>query len=91
MKRAGLVVAAAAMVPMAASGQAGDAAYCNALAQKYQAYVGNAASGGSRGAPTLDAQVAIEQCKSNPAGAIPVLEGKLRDARIDLPVRPAPK
>jgi hypothetical protein len=77
-----------AVLPMAAVGQTSDQNYCNALSQKYQAYVGNMNTGRSPRSGTLDAQLAIEQCKSgNTAAAIPVLEKKLRDARVDLPPR----
>jgi hypothetical protein len=87
MKRA-WIVAVAILLPQGVAGQTGDQTYCNALSQKYQAYVGNLTMGRSPSAGALDAQVAIEQCKTgNTAAAIPVLEKKLRDARIDLPPR----
>jgi hypothetical protein len=42
--------------------------------------------GRSAGSGTIDASVAIAQCRDgNTASGIPVLEKKLRDARIDLP------
>jgi hypothetical protein len=82
------ILAVAALLPTVAAGQTSDQNYCNALAQKYQAYVGNMSVGRSPNPGTLDAQVAIEQCKAgNTAAAIPVLEKKLRDARVDLPPR----
>jgi hypothetical protein len=63
-----------------------DAAYCQALAEKYATYVGAGAnSRWRRGASDVDAGVAISECHDgNPGPAIPVLEQKLRDSRIDL-------
>lgn len=74
-------------LPMAASAAPDDAAYCKALAEKYENLVVN--RGGARGATQsgVETSVALDQCKNgNPAG-IPVLEQKLRDLRIDLPSR----
>ncbi len=46
------------------------------------------AVGRSPGAGTIDGTVAIEQCKAgNTAAGIPVLERKLREAKVDLPAR----
>lgn len=74
------------MVPAMAFAQMSDADYCSALTQRYQTYVYNAAT--SRNPPSPDAENAIAQCKAgNTAAGIPVLEKKLRDARIDLPKR----
>ncbi len=65
-----------------------DADYCKALTQKYEAYISNMSVGRSPGPGTVDGSVAIAQCKDgNTAAGIPVLERKLRDARIDLPPR----
>ena len=83
-----LAAALATASPLTASAQTSDAAYCQALAQKYQVYVSNMAVGRSPGSGTIDGTVAIEQCKAgNTAAGIPVLERKLRDAKIDLPPR----
>ena len=83
-----LMPAVAALLPFGASAQTTDAAYCKALSQKYETYVSNLAVGRSAGPGTVDANVAIAQCKDgNTAAGIPVLERKLRDARIDLPPR----
>jgi hypothetical protein len=70
-----------------ASAQSGDVAYCQALAQKYQRYVGDsdARRKGQMRDSKLDA--AIAQCSSNSAAAIPVLEQALRDAKVELPSR----
>lgn len=83
-----LVPAAAILMPFGASAQTSDAAYCAAMSQKYQTYIYNMSTGRSPGAGTVDGSVAVEQCKAgNTAAGIPVLERKLRDARIDLPPR----
>ena len=72
--------------PLVAAAQTNDAAYCKALAQKYETYLATMASG--RMPESADGRVAIDQCSSsNPAAGIPVLEQKLRNARIDLPPR----
>jgi hypothetical protein len=87
MGRVWLMMAAAAL-PTGAAGQTTDASYCLALSQKYLAYVGDMSNSRSLSPGSVDAQVAIEQCKAGKtAAAIPVLEKKLRDARIDLPPR----
>jgi len=64
---------------------ASDADYCKALIAQYETYVNKASRGRDVGSP--DGAIAIEQCRAgNPAG-IPVLEQKLKNARIDLPPR----
>ena len=83
-----LVPALAAVLPFGASAQTSDADYCRALTQKYETYVSNMSVGRSAGSGTIDASVAISQCRDgNTASGIPVLEKRLRDARIDLPPR----
>ena len=83
-----LVVSAAVMLPAVAMAQMSDADYCNALAQRYQTYISNTATGRNPASPSADAQNAIAQCKAgNTVGGIPVLEQKLRDAKVDLPKR----
>jgi hypothetical protein len=83
-----LGAAVAALLPLGASAQTSDADYCKALTQKYETYVSNMSVGRSAGSGTIDASVAISQCKDGKtASGIPVLEQKLRDARIDLPPR----
>jgi hypothetical protein len=75
--------------------QPGDLAYCQRLVAQYTTYVGSVGGtlGGNRdGGATadLDAKVAIAQCQEGNTGpAIPVLEQKLRDARVAVPPRPA--
>jgi hypothetical protein len=58
----------------------GDVAYCNALSAKYREYIG-------RGETHADASAAMGQCASQPASAIPVLEKRLKDGKIELPKR----
>ena len=78
-------LAPAANLP--AFAQSGDVTYCQALAQKYQRYVGD--SDARRKGQMRDSKMdaAIAQCSSNSAAAIPVLEQGLRDAKIELPSR----
>jgi hypothetical protein len=66
-----------------------DADYCRALTQKYEAYVsGSTSVSGAHILNTVDGNVAVLQCETgNTASGIPVLERKLRDAKIDLPAR----
>ena len=69
-------------------------AYCTKLSRTYAEYVGTV--GGYLGGSTtggeaadLDARVAIAQCQDgNYASGIPVLQQKLRDARVTVPPPP---
>jgi hypothetical protein len=71
----------------AASAQVSDATYCRRLTARYEAFVENM-QGHSVQPGSLDGQVAIEKCKAgDTANGIPVLERKLKDAKIDLPSR----
>jgi hypothetical protein len=85
----GAAVAMVALSPLAASAQASnDDAYCKALIQKYESLVANMTTGRSPMVEPVDGKLAVEQCRSGkPAAGIPVLEQKLRNARIDLPAR----
>ena len=75
--------------------QPGDLAYCQKLIDQYTTYVGSVGGslGGNsdRGASAdLETKVAIAQCQEGNTGpAIPVLERKLRDAKVAVPPRPA--
>ena len=71
--------------PLAVSAQTSDAAYCKALVQKYETYLGTMST--SRTPESADARMAVNQCNASNAAGIPVLEQKLRNARIDLPPR----
>jgi hypothetical protein len=84
-----------AAVPPPGMTAAQGAAYCSKLAQTYGEYVGSFGGylgGDSRGgeAADLDARVAIANCQDgNYASGIPVLQQKLRDARVTVPPPPA--
>ena len=81
-----LVPAFAVFLPLAASAESSDADYCRALVTKYETYVIHP-DGRFPNPGTVEGSVAAAQCKAgNPAG-IPVLERKLKDARVDLPAR----
>ena len=83
-----LAMALAAFSPLAALAQSGDAAYCRALSEKYETYLANMTNGRSPQPESVDGRVALEQCKAgNTVASIPVLEQKLRNAKIDLPPR----
>jgi hypothetical protein len=86
MKLPCLLASAAVLLPATAFAQVSDGDYCNALIQRYQTYLPNPAT--SRTPPSPEVENAISQCKAgNTAAGIPVLERKLRDARVDLPKR----
>ena len=56
--------------------------------EKYETYLANMTIGRSPQPDLVDGRVAVEQCKTgNAVAAIPVLEQKLRNAKIDLPPR----
>ena len=87
MKTVHVLAALVALAPAAAFAEMPDADYCSALGQKYQTYVANSSNDRTPRPATAEAQHAIDQCKTNSAAAIPVLEQKLKDAKIDLPKR----
>ena len=80
MKRILLVLAALASAPPAQA-QSDDVAYCTQLSQLYRRYVQNAT--GRR--VDVEALQALDDCSRRPASAIPVLEKRLRDAKITPP------
>lgn len=82
-----LAIALALALPfVTTAAHADDVSYCQALVAKYRAFI-TKYSGHSPNPGTADGNVAADQCMSgNPAG-IPVLEQKLRDAKVDLPSR----
>jgi hypothetical protein len=83
-----LMAAAVFLAPAMVCAQAGDAAYCKALSEKYETYLANMSTGRSPQPDSVGGRVAMEQCKAgNTVAAIPILEQKLRSARIDLPPR----
>ena len=70
----------------AAPAQADDAAYCAELSGIYRRYLGKTSEG--RPFPDVTVSVAMDACtRGNTAAGIPVLEKRLRDARIELPRR----
>ena len=70
------------------------AAYCSRLALTYDTYVGSIGGGlggfANTSAPAdIDTKVAIASCQDgNYAAGIPVLQQKLRDARVTVPPPP---
>jgi hypothetical protein len=88
MKSIHWLVLLAVLIPVGASAQMSDADYCKALTQKYEVYISNISVGRSPTPGAIDGTIAIDKCKSgNTAAGIPVLEKKLRDAKVDLPPR----
>ncbi len=84
----GLLVSPLLTIAPASATTMNDAAYCQALIKKYFTF---APAHRREMAGTVDVNVAIEQCKAgNTAAGIPVLERKLRDAKLDLPSRDEP-
>jgi hypothetical protein len=90
--QAGSGLQAPVVPPGMTAAQAG--AYCSRLAQMYGEYVasvggylGGVPAGGE--GPDLDTRVAIANCQDgNYAAGIPVLQRKLRDARVAVPPPP---
>ena len=87
MKRMLFVLSAIALLPVLASAQSDDAAYCAQLSSLAQRFVGGT-GGDGRSFPDLATTAAIEDCrKGNYASGIPYLEKRLRDSRVTLPKR----
>jgi hypothetical protein len=63
----------------AATGTPADTQYCRALAKAYNSMFP------TNGTPSVNEAAAMEQCGSNPQAAIPLLEKKLTDWKIELP------
>jgi hypothetical protein len=78
-------------VAFAQSPARSDAAYCNALSETYVRYIGHDEDTSHHLQylhGSLDAQVAVAQCKQgNTAAAIPVLEKQLLSQKFTLPAR----
>ncbi len=80
------VVAVALLAPAAALAQSSDAAYCSALAAKYEKYLNQEVHRG-RQPQSAEARSSFEQCKAgNPTGIVG-LEKALKNAGYDLPPR----
>ena len=88
-----LIAVAALALPLAAQAQSGDRLadmnYCAALSEKYVRYVGRSESGPHANVrPDVNGGVALAKCKQgDTATAIPMLERKLTDAKVELPPR----
>lgn len=81
-----LIASLAVSMPLSAFAQSSDVAYCQALAAKYrQFYVTD--GGHYRDNGPIDGNVAADQCNAGNTAGIPVLEQKLRDAKVPVPVR----
>jgi hypothetical protein len=88
MKYSRFLMSAALLAPVTPLAQESDADYCRALIQAYQTYVSIIQRGHGPEQTPIDAQNAIDQCQAgNTAAGIPVLEQKLRNAKIELPKR----
>lgn len=82
MKRILFVLAAMALAAPPAQAQSDDKAYCAQLSDLYRRYVQNAT--GRR--VDVEALQALDDCsRGKAASAIPVLEKRLRDAKITPP------
>jgi hypothetical protein len=81
-----LLAAVLFSLPVAAFAQSGDAAYCKALVAKYQQYLDQSSKKGQQ-PQSVDAQAAVEKCKTGDTSGIPGIEKALKDAKFDLPPR----
>jgi len=81
-----LLAMAIVLFPLAAAAQSGDAAYCKALASEYRKYYVKT-SGHMVNPGPVDGNIAADECMEGNTAGIPVLEQKLRDARVNLPPR----
>jgi len=85
--RALFVLSVLASVPLTASAQSDDGAYCAALSTLANRYLVSG-TGNGNGQPDLETREATIACGAGQyARAIPVLERKLRDGRFTLPKR----
>jgi hypothetical protein len=81
-----LLAAVLFSLPVAAFAQSSDAAYCKALVTKYQQYLDQSSKKGQQ-PQSVDAQAAVEKCKTGDTSGIPGIEKALKDAKFDLPPR----
>jgi hypothetical protein len=94
MRLMAICLAAACLLPAVASAQDSSSAlrYCQALAQKYTTYVGTSEFSPSQPADRRtdpEARLALSRCHQGDARtAIPILENRLRNAKVELPARP---
>jgi hypothetical protein len=87
-----VLIAATLLTPDTQAQQVASAAdlrYCAQLSQLYVRYVGRSEAGPSAPVkPDVNGGVALAKChEGNAAAAIPILEGKLRNAGFTLPPR----
>ncbi len=82
----GSVLAAAFLLAAGASADTKNAAYCDAVVQKYDRYI---AGGSAKSRPTvgLETRHAVEQCKAGDFSGIAAIEKALENAKISLPPR----
>jgi hypothetical protein len=74
------------LLPLGTAAQSDDGAYCRALAAEYQKYYVETDGHSPQSGP-IDGNIAADQCRAGNTAGIPVLERKLRDARVPLPAR----
>ena len=77
------VIAVGVLAPVAAFAQSSDAAYCSALATKYEKYLNQNVHRGIQ-SQSLEARSSFEQCKAGDPTGIAGLEKALRNAGYDL-------
>ena len=90
-----LATAAVVALPFVANAEtnhreASDVAYCSALSEKYVRYVGSSESSPRRlvRRSDLTGRLALAKCaEGDTATAIPILEQKLANAKVELPTR----
>jgi len=90
MQRTMLLIAAAFLLPSAASAQSNpDARYCDKLIGLYRTYVNNPQDPRpGKQTPQADHENAILSCQTgNTSAGIPVLEKVLGDNKLNLPAR----
>ena len=78
---AAIIIGTSIVLPFGASAQMSDADYCNALSKVYRETVA------LNSTPDATGPVAMSQCASSPATAIPTLEKILTDNKVTLPKR----
>lgn len=82
-----LIAIASVAAPAAVFAQSADTKYCDALTASYDKYVESSGGRGGKQAPMATVETAKSKCQSDPASAIPVLEGVLKDNKLSLPSR----
>ncbi|WP_147145472.1 hypothetical protein [Reyranella soli] len=82
----GSVLAAAFLLAAGASADTKQAAYCDAVVQKYERYL---AGGSAKSRPPVGVETrdAVERCKAGDTSGIAAIEKALQNAKISLPPR----